>query len=173
MTGKSHTDDEAKPFALAVMQYMNDKCKRWKEAEDIDYLFDQYLKKADEELTLSAKAELLKKALEFYRGSLFPTGESEHWILNDETNYKYKVLGVHTQLMEIYFQTGNYVRVEHYAEQALAIEPANEDAYYWIIRVLRKRNSNIVAKGQLHMAKHMLDEKEYNRLLKRLEEDVE
>lgn len=37
MTGKSHTDDEAKPFALAVMQYMNDKCARWKEAEDIDY----------------------------------------------------------------------------------------------------------------------------------------
>lgn len=37
MTGKSHTDDEAKPFALAIMQYMNDKCTRWKEAEDIDY----------------------------------------------------------------------------------------------------------------------------------------
>lgn len=37
MTGKSHTDPEAKDFALAVMQYMNDKCKQWKEAEDIDY----------------------------------------------------------------------------------------------------------------------------------------
>lgn len=37
MTGKSHTDDEAKPFALAIMQHMNDKCKEWKEAENIDY----------------------------------------------------------------------------------------------------------------------------------------
>lgn len=37
MTGKSHTDDEAKPFALAIMQYMNDKCTRWKEEENIDY----------------------------------------------------------------------------------------------------------------------------------------
>lgn len=37
MTGKSHTDPEAKPFALAIMQYMNDKCKQWKEAENIDY----------------------------------------------------------------------------------------------------------------------------------------
>ncbi len=37
MTGKSHTDDEAKPFALAVMQYMNDKCKEWKEKENIDF----------------------------------------------------------------------------------------------------------------------------------------
>lgn len=37
MTGKSHTDDEAKPFALKVMQKLNDKCEEWKKAEDIDY----------------------------------------------------------------------------------------------------------------------------------------
>ena len=37
MTGKSHTDPEATPFALAVMQKMNDKCKEWKTAENIDY----------------------------------------------------------------------------------------------------------------------------------------
>ena len=37
MTGKSHTDDEAKPFALSVMQKMNDKCLQWKTAENIDY----------------------------------------------------------------------------------------------------------------------------------------
>lgn len=37
MTGKSHTDAEAKPFALAVMQKMNDKCKEWKEKEKIDF----------------------------------------------------------------------------------------------------------------------------------------
>ena len=37
MTGKSHTDEEAKPFALAVMQHMNDKCKEWKEKENIDF----------------------------------------------------------------------------------------------------------------------------------------
>ena len=37
MTGKSHTDEEAKPFALAVMQHMNDKCKEWKAKENIDF----------------------------------------------------------------------------------------------------------------------------------------
>ncbi|WP_077598394.1 anaerobic ribonucleoside-triphosphate reductase [Olsenella urininfantis] len=37
MTGHSHTDKEATPFALAVMQRMNDKCAEWKAAEDIDY----------------------------------------------------------------------------------------------------------------------------------------
>lgn len=37
MTGKSHTDPEAKPFALAVMQKLNDKCSEWREAENIAY----------------------------------------------------------------------------------------------------------------------------------------
>ena len=37
MTGKSHTDPEAKPFALAVMQHLNDKCREWREAEHISY----------------------------------------------------------------------------------------------------------------------------------------
>ncbi|MDD6660228.1 MAG: anaerobic ribonucleoside-triphosphate reductase [Lachnospiraceae bacterium] len=37
MTGKSHTDPEAKPFALAVMQRLNDKCREWREAENISY----------------------------------------------------------------------------------------------------------------------------------------
>ena len=37
MTGKSHTDPSATPFALSIMQRMNDKCKEWKNAEDIDY----------------------------------------------------------------------------------------------------------------------------------------
>ena len=37
MTGKSHTDAGAKPFALSVMQHMNDKCTEWKKAENMDY----------------------------------------------------------------------------------------------------------------------------------------
>ncbi len=37
MTGKSHTDEEAKPFALSVMQHMNDRCKEWKKKENIDF----------------------------------------------------------------------------------------------------------------------------------------
>ena len=37
MTGKSHTDAGAKPFALSVMQHMNDKCNEWKAAENMDY----------------------------------------------------------------------------------------------------------------------------------------
>ena len=37
MTGHSHTDSEGTPFALEVMQHMNDKCAEWKEASNIDF----------------------------------------------------------------------------------------------------------------------------------------
>jgi len=37
MTGRSHTDPEAKPFALQVMQHMNDACKGWKARHNIDF----------------------------------------------------------------------------------------------------------------------------------------
>ncbi|MDE6888694.1 MAG: anaerobic ribonucleoside-triphosphate reductase [Eubacterium sp.] len=37
MTGRSHTDAEAKPFALSVMQHMNDACAKWKQEENIDF----------------------------------------------------------------------------------------------------------------------------------------
>ena len=37
MTGKSHTDPSATPFALEVMKYMNAACKKWKEAHNIDF----------------------------------------------------------------------------------------------------------------------------------------
>ena len=37
MTGKSHTDEEGKPFAISVMQHMNDACAKWKAEENIDY----------------------------------------------------------------------------------------------------------------------------------------
>mgnify|MGYP002233285144 CR=1 FL=1 len=37
MLGKSHTDPEARPFALKVMKRLNDKCREWKEAEHISY----------------------------------------------------------------------------------------------------------------------------------------
>ncbi len=37
MTGKSHTDPEATPFALSVMQYLNDACKKWKAEHNIDF----------------------------------------------------------------------------------------------------------------------------------------
>ncbi len=37
MTGKSHTDPSATPFALNVMQYMNDACKKWKAEHNVDF----------------------------------------------------------------------------------------------------------------------------------------
>ena len=64
MTGKSHTDAGAKPFALSVMQHMNDKCNAWKKAENMDYsLYDTPL-----ESTTYKFAKCLQKRFGIVKG---------------------------------------------------------------------------------------------------------
>ena len=57
MTGKSHTDPEGEPFAIQVMQHMNDKTAEWKAAENIDYS----LYGTPMESTIQTFAKVLKK----------------------------------------------------------------------------------------------------------------
>nr|DAY70926.1 MAG TPA: anaerobic ribonucleoside triphosphate reductase [Caudoviricetes sp.] len=57
MTGKSHTDPEGEPFAIQVMQHMNDKTAEWKKAENIDYS----LYGTPMESTIQTFAKALKK----------------------------------------------------------------------------------------------------------------
>ena len=64
MTGKSHTDPAATPFALDIMQKMNDKCKEWKTAENIDY----YLYGTPLESTTYKFAKCLQKRFGVIKG---------------------------------------------------------------------------------------------------------
>jgi anaerobic ribonucleoside-triphosphate reductase len=68
MTGKSHTDPEAKQFALDIMQYMNDKCKQWKAAENMDYsLYGTPI-----ESTTYKFAKCLQKRFGIIEGIIYP-----------------------------------------------------------------------------------------------------
>lgn len=86
-----------------------------------------------------------------------------------EIAYKYKCLGIYAELMKIYFEAQNYANVQYYAALALKIEPANVDAYYWMIRSMKQKDSLAMAKGELKMAEHVLTENEYQELIERLE----
>ena len=71
--------------------------------------------------------------------------------------------------MKINFDSQNYANVQRYAALALEIEPANVDAYYWMIRSMKQKDSFAMAKGELKMAEHILTETEYKELVDRLE----
>lgn len=132
-------------------------------------MFEEYWVKAQCAFTLQTKTELLKCAADLYRGNLFSSASSEHWLIPHEISYKYKCLGIYAELMKIYFESQNYANVQYYAASALKIEPASMDGYYWMIRSLRQMDSLAMAKGELKMAEHVLTEAEYKELTERLE----
>lgn len=131
--------------------------------------FDDFWIEAQNAVTLQTKIELLKRAAETYRGNIYPAASSEHWLMAHELSYKYKCLGIYTELMKAYFESQNYASVQYYAALALKLDKANVDAYYWMIRTMREKDSMAMAKGELKMAEHVLTSEEYKDLLQRLE----
>lgn len=131
--------------------------------------FEEYVFQAQSTLTMKTKIELLKKAAELYRGNIYDVASYEHWLLTHELFYKYKCLGVYVELMRTYYDIQDYSNVLLYASLALKLEKTSVDAYYWMIRAMRQRDSLSMAKGELKLAEHVLTSEEYEELLQKLE----
>lgn len=135
---------------------------------DVD-MFEEAWMQAQAAVTLETKIELLKRAIELYRGSVFSSASSEHWLMPHELAYKYKCLGIYGELMKVLFESGNYAGVQYYAVAALKLDRANVDAYYWLIRAMKVKDSAALVKGELQLASHALTDDEYTELITRLD----
>lgn len=131
--------------------------------------FDELWVQSQNAVTQQTRIQLMQDAIALYRGDVFTSAAGEHWILAHEISYKYKCLRIHNELMRLFYETQNYVSVEHYASQALKIDPSNMDAYYWRIRSLKKKESSGMVKGELMMAEHVLDADTYFELNQKLD----
>ena len=101
---------------------------------------------------------------------LFAHGADKIFPVADiELAYRYKCLGVYVEIMRMYYDLQDYTNVQRYAALALNIDKASVDAYYWMIRAMRQRDSLSMAKGELKMAEHILTDEEYAELLQKLE----
>lgn len=135
---------------------------------DVD-MFEEYWVQSQSAVTLETKIELLKQAIALYRGDILPTASSEHWLMPHELAYRYKCIGIYNELLKALFEAGNYTGVQHYASAALKLDRANVDAYYWLIRTMKIKDSAVLAKGELQLASHALTDEEYRDLIERLE----
>ena len=135
---------------------------------DLD-LFEEYWMQAQSAVTLETKIELLKRAIGLYKGSVFSSASSEHWLMPHELAYKYKCLGIYSELMKVLFESSNYTGVQFYAVAALKLDSANVDAYYWLIRAMKVKDSAALVKGELQLASHSLTDDEYTELITRLD----
>lgn len=131
--------------------------------------FEKYRTQAQSAITMQARLELMKKATELYCGSIYEAASSEHWLMAYDLDYKYRCLELYIDMMRIYYDVQDYVNVQYYASLALNVEKASVDAYYWMIRAMRQRDSVSLAKGQLQLAELVLSADEYRELVKKLE----
>ena len=131
--------------------------------------FDDCWLQAQSAITLQTKLELLKRVTEIYHGNIYEAASSEHWLMPHELAYKYKCLAGYVEMMRMYYDLQDYTNVQRFASLALNIEKASVDAYYWMIRAMRQRDSLSMAKGELKMAEHILTDEEYTELVQKLE----
>ena len=131
--------------------------------------FEKCWRQAQSAITMQAKLELLKKATEIYHGNIYEAASSEHWLMPHELSYKYKCTEIYIDMVRTYFDVQDYDNAQKYASLALLIDKANVDAYYWLIRAKRQRDSLSMAKGELKMAELVLSTEEYTELLQKLE----
>lgn len=131
--------------------------------------FDELWEQSQNAVTLQTKIKLLQDAVKLYKGDICESASGEHWLMPHEISYRYKCLGICNDLMKLFFDSQNYASVQHYAHRALELEEANPDAYYWMIRTLKKKDSMVMVKGEMMMAEHVLGPELYEELLKRLE----
>lgn len=133
--------------------------------------FDLLWEKAQHATSVSHKVELLKKAVDLYRGHVFENACDEHWIIGTVTHYKSQYIGVVNELLATLMDVGDYSGVQHYASKAKKITPENIKVYYWLVCAMTKLDCSELAKNEIAHAKKSLTSEEFVSLRKLLMSD--
>lgn len=132
--------------------------------------FDRYWEMAQSASSNINKIELLKKAMELYKGPVLMSAVSEHWLMHISAHYSMKYTGLVNELLKTLAETGDYADIHKYAAQSLVIDPNNRNAYYWLITAMYHLGTFEMAKSELLAAKQHLSEEDYAELEQQLRE---
>lgn len=134
---------------------------------DYEY-FDVLCNNAQKTLSLVHKVDMLKRALELYKGEILFSASGEQWLMHTALHYNLRYLGAVNELLKALAEAGDYEGVYYYASAALKKEPENKDAYFWLIISMCRQGASELAKAELKMAKSVLQNEEYEELAKSL-----
>ena len=114
------------------------------------------------------KAEILKQAVNMYKGDVLVSAAGEHWLIPTSAHYNLRYLGMMSELLRILAEGKDYHNLHRYAAQALTVNPENKTAYYWLIYSMVKMNAIELAKTQLQIAQENLTDEDYFDLVSEL-----
>ena len=124
-------------------------------------LFDQYWDMAQQTVATSRKVEILKQAVNLYKGKVLASAESEHWIMLTASHYELRYTGVVNELLKILEDSRDYQNLYKYAAQALTVTPGNVKAHYWLIVAMFNLGADEMADTQLEASRRVLTDEEY------------
>ena len=131
---------------------------------DLD-LFEQYWKTAQQTGIAAEKAEILKQAVDLYKGRVLDSASDEHWLIPKASYYELRYQGMVSELLKTLAAGKDYHNLHRYAAQALAIDPGNGTAHYWLIYSLAQRGADELAKTQVQIAQENLTDEDYYELV--------
>ena len=114
------------------------------------------------------RIELLKQAVNIYRGPVFASARDEFWISDTVSEYHMQYIGVVNELLSRLAENNDITNVHKYARIALKLEPGNVTAHYWKIYSLYFSGATQMAKSEVTHAKEVLTEEEYDELVNQL-----
>lgn len=118
---------------------------------------------------LVTKGHTLKKAMDIYKNGLLPAHNSEHWLMPIAAHYSLRYIGVINQLLSTLDLAHDYVCIHEYAGIAVQAVPGSSDAHYWLAYAMLKLGTTELARNELRAAKQLLNDEEYQSILRRLE----
>lgn len=135
--------------------------------------FDLLWEQAQHAVSTTHKVDLLKQAVELYKGHVFENACDEHWIIGTVTHYKTRYIGLVNELLSTLTAAGDYSGVQRYATKAIELTPENYKAYYWLVLAMLKLDCMELARNEISHARKNLTREEFAALKKLiLSEDV-
>lgn len=134
-------------------------------------LFDEYIKNATNSISTLDRIDLLKGAVELYRGDLLSSAYGEDWITADLHHYHLKYIYAVNMLLDFLAANEAYSQVQHYAELSLKIASGNPKAYYWLIIAYNKLGSPETSDVIMMKAKSTLVAEDYKDLKEKMEKE--
>lgn len=131
-------------------------------------LFDKFWNTAQQTGSTSARVEILKQAVDLYKGKVLASADSEHWIMLTASHYDLRYTGVVNELLKTLEDAKDYQNLHKYAAQSLAVAPGNVKAHYWLIVAMFNLGADEMADTQLEAAKRVLTDEEYYELVEAL-----
>ena len=127
--------------------------------------FDELVSSAARASSVINKVDILKNALDLYRGKVLSSADGEHWLIQFSTKYHLSYMGAVSELLKQLDSLHSYDLLNQYAMKSLTIAPDNPKAYCWLIRSLKAQGMNELATNELAAAKEHLTTEEYEEIL--------